>query len=850
MAETLTDFDVDILTLVLLALPVGARQREWIYVALACRALHAAVLRAAEADHAECLRAAGLPGGHPKRPLCTLRPSGKRFATSLSGAWVSPTRIVFTKEHLAPYDAIVAHLFSGTFVPPRLRAQFLRMQYDPRQTQQAREAAEARAAHHLSTRALHHLLQHAPLHTIQACFFDVLGAHDACVLHLSLRHHRALVFFAATHGRVDVLDRLVHRNPQRARAYDFDVGLLQLLKDERLCAMFVRGKSVGAPVSRLVPSNAPQASREQLQRLSEIQLLIARPAALNDRVNVLRWLSSTLVALDLRINNGSGGPHIAGCEHATNQMACFSFAGLCVRDRPWWKGRETCEAHWHAFRLLLCEAAAGGSLGVLDALWTALLSMTGWTARSSALEAASSAAERAPPNRCIFQAGLMWGVLLHLMLNPRRGAVVRWLANTCHRDAKTLKAFAIATHACAAERTIRGGWHPDTFDAEDLLAVGLLEDGKYVLQQQVIMALGIVDDSNGNVDHAFGLRDSMSSAGDPSKMDWLLDEFANANAHNLFSEDVVFPSSVEAGTGVFCAKTGCGWFARSLVEASKYGGLVNMLRHDLDPTRWTAWDSVCCYALRGCCHIARTGHTARPGPPMLLHHGRGTTAKSAGSCFAAEAENEMLPESFVFWPRCATLGNWMPTQNFAGVSLMGESVALVLRRWLMRTLEDSAFDERIRANAEKGASPPLQELFNDWMGALNTEPEACYGSLEHVCDAFGLSMREAPHDTICRRTRERRSVLGRVVLQQVFALIETATTMACPLASHKLVLGNCQTPESMLTLAVAYAKLGTDNGLFQESGINSLLAETGNANQPDFTYAMCMALGRPMTVRL
>ena len=58
-AIVLTDLDVDVLALVLLGLPLGERQREWIYVALACRALHAAVLRAFEADRVERLFAAG-----------------------------------------------------------------------------------------------------------------------------------------------------------------------------------------------------------------------------------------------------------------------------------------------------------------------------------------------------------------------------------------------------------------------------------------------------------------------------------------------------------------------------------------------------------------------------------------------------------------------------------------------------------------------------------------------------------------------------------------------------------------------------------------------------------------------
>ena len=851
-ARALTDLDVDVLALVLLGLPLGERQREWIYVALACRALHAAVLRAFEADRVERLFAAGLPGGHSKRPLRVIRASGRRFATSIHGAWTSPMRIVYTKERLASHDASVEHLFSGTFVPPRLRGQFLRLQYDPRQTPADRDASEARAAYHLSTRALPHLLQHAPLHTIQACFFEVLGEHSACALHLSLRHHRALVFFATAHGRVDVLDRLVHRNPQRARAYDFDNGLLQLLKDERLCAMFVRG-GTGSRVAR-VPQVSSEASHEQQQRLVEIQLLIGRPAALNDRFCVLDWLSATLVALDMRINNGPVGAQYPDHARHHGLAMVFRFAGVCVqippRSGPWLKARDMCDAHWHAFRLLLCEASAGGSLRVLDGLWAALRALNAPPAAG-----ATAATTTGPPNRWIFQAGLMWGVLLHLLLKPRCGAVLRWIVQTCHRDAKMLKAIAIATHIGAAQRTVQCEWHPDTFDAEDLLAVGLLLPDRFHVQDIVLKSLGVLGAQPGDwsgPESADRIRDSVTTAGDPRKMEWLLDEFHHFIAHNLLSEETVFPSSVEPNTGIFCAKTGCGWFARSLVHASRHGELINMLRHDLDPARWGASDSVCCYALRGCCHIARVGQTARPGPPMLLNHGRGAP-RNTGSCFAncIEGESELLPESFVFWARCATLGNWLPTENFAGASCMGDSVGFVLRRWLVYALSDGVFDERIEAQPEPDRhSPPLKELFTDWMGALNTAPEACYASLERVCDAFGLAVRETPRDTVCQRTRKRRSVLGRVVAQQVLALLETATKPVYALHGFDAMVKDYRTPEAMLTLAVAYAKLGADNALFSEEKLTSLLTATGNSGQADLTHAMCEALGRPIAVKL
>jgi len=59
-----------------------------------------------------------------------------------------------------------------------------------------------------------------------------------------------------------------------------------------------------------------------------------------------------------------------------------------------------------------------------------------------------------------------------------------------------------------------------------------------------------------------------------------------------------------------------------------------------------------------------------------------------------------------------------------------------------------------------------------------------------------------------------------------------------------------RTPEAMLTLAVAYAKLGADNAMFSEEKLTSLLTATGNSGQADLTHAMCEALGRPIAVKL
>ena len=187
-----------------------------------------------------------------------------------------PRRILFAKAHLTSAEPTVQAFFESTHVPRRVRSAFAAaLDYDPRQTRQQRDEVESRAAYHLSTEALYLLLAHAPLHTIRAAFFEVLGGGRSpkhFALDLSLEHHRALVMFASAHGRVDVLDWLVHRNPDRARAYDYENGLLQIFTD----------------------ATAPKLA------VDDLCLFVMDPAVRHGRVEVLQWLEAAVVALGLR----------------------------------------------------------------------------------------------------------------------------------------------------------------------------------------------------------------------------------------------------------------------------------------------------------------------------------------------------------------------------------------------------------------------------------------------------------------------------------------------------------------------------------------------------------------------
>ena len=204
VASNLVDLDEDMLTTVLLGLP-APRRREWIFVALGCKALYKAVLRASTIDTIEEQRARGLPCGRHNVPVDVVYPSECRFATSVAGMLATPLRIVYSKECLRPSGPpmhCVGTLLE-TSAPQRIRDQFLRVldhhlaQLPPQPTDRAlrtRVRAERLAAHWLTTRALYHMVCLAPMHTLRAAFFDVLGGGVHCALDLTLRHHRCLVF--------------------------------------------------------------------------------------------------------------------------------------------------------------------------------------------------------------------------------------------------------------------------------------------------------------------------------------------------------------------------------------------------------------------------------------------------------------------------------------------------------------------------------------------------------------------------------------------------------------------------------------------------------------------------------
>lgn len=720
--EWLLDLDEDALVAVLLGLP-APRRREWLFVALACKALHTAVLRAAVIDSAEEQAASGLPSGRHGAPVTVVRPTGRRFATHVAGLMATPLRIVYTREVLRPSLGLF-----NAHVPARAREQFLRVldhhlmlrQQPPiERAARARARTESLAAYRLTTRALYHMVKLAPLHTLRAAFFEVLGGNPHCGLDLTLRHHRCLVFFAATHGRVDVLDRLVHYDPGRALAYDYDTGLLSVLwnVEDPASSTFWRGATAASAWELNIPG-----TREGPNRETDAQLLLARPAALHNQVGVLEWLDRSRLALRRRAEGmrpirrspllstlDVGGVALAlrasGVDE--NGARIYGADATVHHDDPSQLGRTS--YNWRAFRLLVAEAGTGAAIDVLDRLWSQTLSVT----------------DDAPLHAqdVCMRAAVAWGMLLTLLLKPRRGAVLRWIVQRCHADGDRLR------DVCAAGAHT---FNPSIFDMEDLLHATMGTDSQIV--QHVMHAFDLLGEER-------LLRERVVGPGDADKTEWLLDELAHTETLLAPAPDAPLP----AGLHTYAA--GRGWLARSMVgymdahnEPVVGGGFF--LRTELAPDRWSRTDSLCRHLLRLSHHMAGVNTSSAP----LLFETTDTMSTTLSTRIGPLVDTAELPESFVFGSPTSSCNAWVPEDGLLGFTRLQQGLAVALRRWLLHVLD----------RAEAVAPSVIRDRFEDWVRPLVEMPEASYGALVSVCEQL---LGGADEDS----TRARREVLGNLV---------------------------------------------------------------------------------------
>jgi len=842
----LTDLDEDALTAVLLGLP-APRRREWIFVALTCKALHAAVLRASVIDTAEEQRASGLPVGRNSAPVDVVLPTGYRFATSIPGMLTTPLRIVYSRECLRPHEALrCTGTLLETSVPARAREQFLRVlshhfvQSPPPQSLErvrARRArAESLAAYRLTTRALYHMVHLAPLHTLRAAFFEVLGGNPHCALDLTLRHHRCLVFFAATHGRVDVLDRLVHRDPHRALAYDFERGLLPIFQEATETAWVVptTSSATSADISG-VDFRFGDPSPGRAERIAESQLLLARPAALHNQPGVLAWMDATQLALQRRTKTGGRfRVHSRTSTPLASLLRMRSFVkvggltlsvhasgvganGLRVYGPPSIDSNRLARQDrdvlsWRALRLLVCEAGNGAALDVLDRLWTQV---------TDRIVHVGCRQPDQVQEEC-FHGAILWAILLVLLTKPRRGAVVAWMVRQCHRKHGVLRAIGMQVQRLRAMGALGGPgplppphtWNPRIFDMEDLMQAALNMESPLV--DHVMTAFDLTGQER-------LLRERIIGPGDAAKTEWLLNELTHTEACLLARarrgglENADHPGmmatehlSLTAGEDTYDPETGHGWLSRSLAgyigEDGEGGGGGFFLRAELDPGRWSRTDSLCLHLSRQSFHFVGVHSTTAP----LLFE----TPESVSGSFTQRTGPGCgfvdLPESYVFASQVGTCNTWVPEEGLLGFTRLQQGLATVLKHWLLHALDV----EPVRCTER------LEHCrYNYWLRAVREAPEACHAAIADVCTQLfctsELPMRDDDDDRQADAYRgkawmhERREILA--------ALIEEPISEFCWSGLGQWDASVAKHPHPRMrwrcAWAVAYTELGAAHGL-------------------------------------
>lgn len=386
MSRLLLDLDDDALARVLGFLEDDA---DWVFIALSCRALRRAALRAFEQAQVDRLRAAGLPGVVGNALVVAGPHPTLRVSTSAASIMQSPTRFAFAKQTLGFPNHF--HEYALAWETPPTSPEFY-------------------AARNLSNRALYHMLNKAPLSMIRGSYFDVLSGLPSCRFVPEYRHHEALLTFAAYFGRVDVLDWLVHRNPSRAKAYDFDQGLLALLDVSTLAMM----------LGQHLPASNPSVPRH----FSMLQEMLVRPAYRSDSVQTLVWIEATVIAIASRRGVRSPRSHpLNGPNHATG-----FFLGLSMLGRT---PTEKNKLMWLSARQAVSDAVSAGAIHVLDCVFERTMVM---------YALAEAQYDRWQAYYVVF--AVLYFVF-HADPASRNGAALGWLIATCRKYALELTTLAV-----------------------------------------------------------------------------------------------------------------------------------------------------------------------------------------------------------------------------------------------------------------------------------------------------------------------------------------------------------------------------------------------------------------------
>ena len=191
--------------------------------------------------------------------------------------------------------------------------------------------------------ALWYYVKCAPANLIVNSWFNPSGfehpSHQRCIDEDWLIHvpNRALLMFAAAHGRLDVLKKLERRRDGRS----FMMLGAPALLDSPLFSCGVQARAFGTAVTHAAVAGAQEGSHfarmfaADTQAFLDLQHLFLRPAIRHGQMAVVNWVDKTLLDMGERYRRGFNedrvtfcGVHIIGSWPHSNRWTCDR---ACVR---------------------------------------------------------------------------------------------------------------------------------------------------------------------------------------------------------------------------------------------------------------------------------------------------------------------------------------------------------------------------------------------------------------------------------------------------------------------------------------------------------------------------------------
>lgn len=245
----------------------------------------------------------------------------KKLHTSIASVFVSKARLQLCRAHWRSFGL-------GTFLGERGAPLPLYLALHPDR---------------VPMEALWYYVKCAPANLIVNSWFNPSGfehpSHQRCIDEDWLIHvpNRALLMFAAAHGRLDVLKKLERRRDGRS----FMMLGAPALLDSPLFSCGVQARAFGTAVTHAAVAGAQEGSHfarmfaADTQAFLDLQHLFLRPAIRHGQMAVVNWVDKTLLDMGERYRRGFNedrvtfcGVHIIGSWPHSNRWTCDR---ACVR---------------------------------------------------------------------------------------------------------------------------------------------------------------------------------------------------------------------------------------------------------------------------------------------------------------------------------------------------------------------------------------------------------------------------------------------------------------------------------------------------------------------------------------